>query len=151
MRDESFFNPHPTFVTIHGIRGSTMAHDGRWMALRLVAAWLLLPAACAFCAPASRRASGRALRAGTSARLSATALTTLQRLTEEFNRVRAKSPSAPLFLPLLQVFAGNIFAAWLLAVTEQSCNLANPLLLRAFLHSFSPEAAAAEPCMIDVD
>ena len=30
------------------------------------------------------------------------------------NRVRAKSPSAPLFLPLLQVFAGNIFAAWLL-------------------------------------
>ena len=68
----------------------------------------------------------------------------VQRLTEEFNRVRAKAPSAPLFLPLLQVFAGNIFAAWLLAVTEQSCNLANPLLLRAFLHSFSPEAAAAE-------
>lgn len=62
-----------------------MAHDGRRMALRLVAAWLLLPAACAFCAPASRRASGRALRAGTSARLSATALTTLQRLTEEYD------------------------------------------------------------------
>ena len=67
----------------------------------------------------------------------------VERLTEEFNRVRAKSPSAPLFLPLLRVFAGNIFAAWLLAVTEQSCNLANPLLLRAFLRSFSPEAAAA--------
>ena len=40
-------------------------------------------------------------------------------------------------MPLLKVFKANIVLAWFFAVTEQACNLANPVLLRWFLGTFS--------------
>ena len=61
-------------------------------------------------------------------------------LVAKFREFRDKNPTAPLFRPLLEVFWKNIVVAWFMAVSEQFCNLANPLLLRYFLASFNADA-----------
>lgn len=61
-------------------------------------------------------------------------------LINRFIEIHAAAPTDPLFKPLLHVFKRNIVIAWFFAVTEQACNLGNPVLLRWFLGSFNPDA-----------
>jgi ATP-binding cassette subfamily C (CFTR/MRP) protein 1 len=58
-------------------------------------------------------------------------------LVERFAELREKAPHEPLFVPLLKVFKANIVLAWFFAVSEQACNLSNPVLLRWFLATFN--------------
>lgn len=58
-------------------------------------------------------------------------------LVERFVEIREKAPREALFVPLLKVFKANIVLAWFFAVSEQACNLANPVLLRWFLSTFN--------------
>ena len=61
-------------------------------------------------------------------------------------RYRARqdaNPDAPIIRPLIECFWKDIVCAWLLAVTEQACNLGSPLLLRQFLASFNVEDPTA--------
>ena len=64
-------------------------------------------------------------------------------LIERFTEIREQAPHEPLFLPLLKVFKTNIVLAWFFAVSEQACNLANPLLLRWFLSAFNESSSEA--------